>query len=194
MLAPVPLTKEFYADSYNNLRRLKVLKIAETLSRYAPYAALPYEDKLDIAATIESGCVAESTRKAYEYGIKRIWEDEQFQLIYHDICYNIIGATDIEDGGSCDLCEKIVGEQIDLTMLAQMSAQELCPDTYAPLIDILNKRSAVELTVKHSALYTCGKCKKRDVEYVRLQTRSSDEGSTMRITCHNCHNCWFTSS
>jgi DNA-directed RNA polymerase subunit M/transcription elongation factor TFIIS len=38
----------------------------------------------------------------------------------------------------------------------------------------------------HSTGLQCVKCKKRDVEYILVQTRSADEGMTAKCTCRLC--------
>lgn len=38
--------------------------------------------------------------------------------------------------------------------------------------------------------FVCGKCKKREVSYYQMQTRSADEPLTTFCTCENCGNRW----
>lgn len=41
-----------------------------------------------------------------------------------------------------------------------------------------------------TSMYTCGKCKKNECTYYEMQTRSSDEGTCIFISCINCGHKW----
>lgn len=81
-----------------------------------------------------------------------------------------------------------------LTDLVTASPHELVPLKWD---DFLKRKEAEtgELVngltqVSESTLYTCGRCKKNRTTYSEMQTRSADEGMTLKIRCLNCGKRW----
>ncbi len=183
----------FYIDkNYNDLRRLKLLVLADSLNNSEYYRNIQYDEKINYIKIIENSCLDESIRKAREYNIRCVWEEEQFVNIYHSICYKIFSTVNITyDTGSNILIKKIFNGDILLDTIASKSYRELCPEKYEEIKKKIDERSNMEENIKYTELYFCKKCKRNQCTASRVQTRSLDEGSSFHITCLFCGNRWF---
>ncbi len=183
----------FYTDvDYNNYRRLKLLLLSDALGYSELYNRLPYDIKMNYIMIIENSCLNETIRKAREYDIRCVWEEKQFVNIYHSTCYSVINVLNIAlDTGSAVLVDKIFNNEIDSSILASLSIEELCPEKYEDMKKKIEQRSNMEENVKYTELYFCRKCKHNKATAQRVQNRSNDEGSSFHITCLFCHNKWF---
>lgn len=186
----VPLPFDPFYKSYNNIRRLKVIVLSDKLSKYKQFKILPYEKKIEILTSIENSCLNEALRKAREYAVRCIWDNDNFTNIYHTICYNIISNID-NQFGSDTLINKILAEEINLNTIAHLTCKELCPERYEVLSSEINKRSKIEQSVKYSEMFFCKKCKHNQTTVERVQIRSADEACNLRITCLYCDNQWI---
>jgi DNA-directed RNA polymerase subunit M/transcription elongation factor TFIIS len=175
--------------SYNNIRRLKLIVLSHVLSLNNDFEILPYDHKLLIVTRIENSCANETIRKAREYNLRCVWDNEQFVNIYHTICYNI---TSILERKNNTLIKKILDKSMDLNIIANMSCKELSPENYTDITKEINKRVNIEQTVKYTEMYFCKKCKRNQTTVERVQNRSLDESSSFHITCLFCGTKWFT--
>lgn len=183
----------FYTDSeYNNLRRLKCMMIGEKLNEYKEFKVLPYEEQIDIIKKIENSCLNESIRKAKNYGIKCIWEEDIFENVYHSIIYNILPNIDVNNEHHSDLLvKKIINNTIDLTTIASLTCKELMPERYQEINEEIYKRINTEQSVKYTEMFQCRRCKRKQTRVESIQFRAGDEGSNLRITCMFCNNQWI---
>jgi len=88
------------------------------------------------------------------------------------------------------LCGDITPEK-----LSKMSSEEMASDDMKKMREKFEKQNMddAQLAVNQGTrtdLLLCGKCRKRDVTYNQLQTRSSDEPMTTFCLCNNCGNRW----
>jgi DNA-directed RNA polymerase subunit M/transcription elongation factor TFIIS len=118
------------------------------------------------------------------------WDNKQFVQIYIDrlrsITINLKGSVlqNIKDGS------------IKAQDVAFMTHQEIAPEKWQTLIDAKSKRDANKFEVNMAAAtdtFTCRKCKANQCTYYTMQTRSSDEATTVFVQCVPCGNRWKTS-
>lgn len=79
--------------------------------------------------------------------------------------------------------------------LVTMTSQELAPEALRKEMETLHQKNLFDAqgAVQKRAVtdrFTCGKCKKKEVSYYQMQTRSADEPLTTFCTCENCGNRW----
>ena len=189
---PLPF-KPFYTDrAFVPIRISKLIAISDKFGQIEQFLQLPYAKQIYIIKNIENSCLNETIRKSREYNIRCVWDNLQFEYVYHTICYNISSALDIKfDTGSKILVKKIFDEEIDLNTIANLSCKELCPEGYRDIIKTIDQRSNIEQTVKATSLYYCKKCGKNQCTATRVQNRSADEGSSFYVCCLFCGNKWF---
>ena len=221
---------EFYKNSYNNIRRSKIilfneclfslndieksnknkLKIAKynTKFRLINKAVKQYKslDKMidtillyyskiyyicNISKKIEIGCLNTSINKANRYNIRPIWENEQFVLLYHSICYRVsINLDEYSLLQSPYLKSKILSSEFNLYNVSSMTSLQLCPHKNQKIKNKVNKRNNINITLKYSEIYRCKKCKRNQTTTERRYNRSLDEGVNLTITCTFCGYQW----
>jgi len=79
--------------------------------------------------------------------------------------------------------------------LAKMTSEEMASDEMTKVREKFQKQNLddAQLAIAQGTrtdLLQCGKCKKRDVTYNQMQTRSSDEPMTTFCLCNTCGNRW----
>ena len=57
-------------------------------------------------------------------------------------------------------------------------------------IQLKNIKDLVDKSGLTTSLFSCKKCK-GNVEYIFIQTRSMDEGSTTKFSCTTCRTTWY---
>ena len=79
--------------------------------------------------------------------------------------------------------------------IAKMTTKELFPEREEEAQD--KEDTERELTAKFEkmkmdkvSMYTCGKCNSQKTEHTQVQTRSADEGYTIKVVCMECGNRW----
>jgi DNA-directed RNA polymerase subunit M/transcription elongation factor TFIIS len=186
----IPLTMDFYTPEYNILRRLKAIMLTEKLMLYQEFVQLEYSNQIEMIKRIENSCSNETIRKARDCNIRCVWENEQFQNIYHNTVYTIISALDDNDISNT-LIKNILNKDIDINSIANLSSKDLSPQKYENIMFEINKRNNVTQTQKYTEMYFCKKCKHNQSTVERVQNRSGDEGSSFFITCTFCGAKWF---
>lgn len=68
--------------------------------------------------------------------------------------------------------------------------KELNPKKYEELTTKIEKRINTEQAVKYTEMFYCRKCKHNQTTIEKVQLRSNDESSSLRITCLYCNNQW----
>ncbi len=180
---PLPF-KTFYTKEYNDIRRLKLVLISDALNKFERFKVLKLDKKIEIMQEIEYSCVKEASRKANSYDVHCDWENYQYQNIYHSICYTVV--SNINDP---TVIQNILNEN-DYN-LAPKSYKELNPKKYEELSTKIEKRINTERMIKATTLFYCKKCKHNETTIERVQLRSNDESSSLRITCLYCNNQWI---
>jgi DNA-directed RNA polymerase subunit M/transcription elongation factor TFIIS len=144
-----------------------------------------------ICVRLERGCLNRALAKARDHNIRAVWENDQFQNVYHSVCYKVVTNLDVKSAvGSTFLNDLIISGQVVPDDVANMTCKELCPARFSTLDKKIKKRLSQEIKIKYSTLYRCGKCKARKCTTTRVYNRSLDEGVNLRIRCIVCGNEW----
>jgi DNA-directed RNA polymerase subunit M/transcription elongation factor TFIIS len=77
-----------------------------------------------------------------------------------------------------------------ITKIGYMSSIELNPIISKNIYQELELRASQNIQIKYSEMYPCKNCGKRKARVREIQTRSSDEGGTIFVTCLSCGNVW----
>jgi len=188
----VPLRFYFYTNSnYNNIRRKKLLVFGSIMKKYNKFSILKYEKQNEIIRDIEISCYNTVIDKSCEYDICISWNNERFENLYHSICYNVCMNLDYEtDVGSKYLAESILNKKISSKEVGKLSSKLMCPQKYIAIDKKIGEISNIESKVKTTELYRCYKCKKNQCTLESVQTRSLDEGMSVKVTCQYCGNSW----
>ncbi|GME90651.1 unnamed protein product [[Candida] boidinii] len=94
-----------------------------------------------------------------------------------------------------ELRKRVLNHEIQPSKFVKMTNQEMAPESLKETIkklhqeNLFNAQGAVEKKAVTDR-FVCGKCKKREVSYYQMQTRSADEPLTTFCTCENCGNRW----
>ncbi|VEU21119.1 DEKNAAC102026 [Brettanomyces naardenensis] len=94
-----------------------------------------------------------------------------------------------------ELREKVLNGELRPEKFVVMNSQELAPESLKKLVADLHQKNLFDAqgAVQKRAVtdrFVCGRCKKREVSYYQMQTRSADEPLTTFCTCENCGNRW----
>ena len=130
-------------------------------------------------------CVKESTQRKV---IKK-WDNPYFVQIYKDRLRSIL----INLKENPELITNISNGDIKAQDVAFMTHYELQPVKWKELINSKMKRDKNKFETNLEAAtdtFTCRKCKGNKCSYYLLQTRSSDESTTIYVTCIECGNRW----
>jgi len=113
------------------------------------------------------------------------WSDVRVRRLYlrkfRMILNNISALLDLIDKKEIVLCQS-----------AFVSHQELRPDIYNPLLDVIEKRSKFSIlnyadeTEGYESLLMCGTCGSKRTISVTLQTRCTDDPDVVYLKCFAC--------
>jgi len=110
--------------------------------------------------------------------------------IYKNKFDDIIMNLDIKKLNNNYLLNAIICDAIDVTKIAEFSAQQLFPEKWKKIID---KQNLIEDKKKNMAttnIFKCKKCNKRKCSVYQMQTRSADEPMTTFVNCLICGASW----
>jgi DNA-directed RNA polymerase subunit M/transcription elongation factor TFIIS len=176
---------------YNKLRRSIILLIASILEKNEKFKLKHKEIQQNIIINIELSCYTETINKADELLIYQSWDNEKFNYLYQLFCNKITKNLDIESEVQSNyLINKVLNNDLDITKIAHMTSDELCPDKSKIIKENLNMRNNQQLNFKTSTLYKCRNCGKKEVKIQEYQGRSLDEGSNLSLTCNFCNYNW----
>jgi DNA-directed RNA polymerase subunit M/transcription elongation factor TFIIS len=186
----IPL--DIYTNTtYNKNRRRIILLISDILEKNNKFKLQHRDIQNNIIINIELSCYLETINKADDLLIYQSWDNEKFKYLYQLFCNKITKNLDICSEVKSDyLINKILNHELDITKIANMSSDELCPDKSKNIKETLNLRNNQHLTVKTSTLYKCKNCGKKEVKIQEYQGRSLDEGSNLSLTCNFCNYNW----
>jgi DNA-directed RNA polymerase subunit M/transcription elongation factor TFIIS len=134
---------------------------------------------------LEKGIFNYALKESDQRKIVKKWDNKHFVQIYLDRLRSIY--TNLNDS----IIEQINSGTVKAHEIAFMTHQELNPDKWTKLIDAKSKRDANKFESNLEAstdTFTCRKCKSKKCTFMSVQTRSSDEPSTIFVTCLDCGN------
>lgn len=185
----IPLQLDVYeSDSYNDIRRNKLLMFGMLLLKHDECRAASEDQMYEYIKNIERSCYNSSIDKATspDYDIHPCWTNERFVNIYHDICASIASHIDMSE----IVVQRIMSSDIDTSQIGKMNIRILRPDLYATYMQTLDKYNGVDIKLKTTSLYRCGKCKQNQCMLQNVISRSIDEGTSVIAHCMFCGNSW----
>lgn len=146
------------------------------------------------ADVIETLIMEVAEADAIRRGIVRHFDNPLFMTVYRGAARRIIGNVHPDCYvANRHLHERLMGGELDLETLKNMTIQEMNPGLYKDLYDRLLLREQAQLEGNKALatdMFTCRRCKKNECTYYQLQTRSADEPMTTFINCLNCGKRW----
>jgi transcription elongation factor S-II len=143
------------------------------------------------SSNLEVGIFNYSLKEAGHKKIVKKWDNQYFVQIYTDRLRSIINNLK----NNAELLTSITSGEIKSQNVAFMTHYELNPDKWKYLLEIKSKKDKNKFETNIEAAtdtFTCRKCKGNKCSYYLLQTRSSDESTTIYVTCIECGNRWKT--
>ena len=126
--------------------------------------------------------------------IKRKWNNIHFKSLYvsriRSIYSNIKEDSYLKNK---NFKKKILNNEIDVTMISELSKYDIFPENWKDLIEENMKKDKLKYELKPEAMtdiFKCHRCSGRSCTYYEVQTRSADEPMTQFITCLDCNNHW----
>lgn len=126
--------------------------------------------------------------------IKRKWNNIHFKSLYvsriRSIYSNIKEDSYLKNK---NFKKKILNNEIDVTMISELSKYDIFPENWKDLIEEKMKKDKLKYELKPEAMtdiFKCHRCSGRSCTYYEVQTRSADEPMTQFITCLDCNNHW----
>ena len=118
--------------------------------------------------------------------------DDQYRINlyknkFDDIYRNLDKKDDINNSY---LNEAVYNNEIDLTKIAYMSADQLFPERWKKIIDRNKLIEDKKTNMATTDIFKCFKCGKRKCTVSQAQTRSADEPMTTFVVCLVCDNRW----
>lgn len=186
-------TRLYIDNDYNIIRRKIVMLIADLLEAYEEFKMKPKEEQVNIILNIELSCFNSTIKKSNEVPIYINWDNSKFSYLYQLFCNKITKNMDCKsEVGESYLIKKIINNEIDITTIAELPSDKLCPMKSEDIKEKLNMRNQQKLDYKTSTLYTCRNCGKRRTILKEFQARSLDEGTNLSLTCTFCQYHWVT--
>ena len=141
------------------------------------------------SSNLEKGIYNFSLKEANSRKVVKKWDNKYFVQIYIDHFRSIYSNL------KPDIIDQVKDGSITPQSVAFMTHQELAPDKWGELIDAKSKRDKNKFEVNIEAAtdtFTCRKCRSKKCTYAAVQTRSSDEATTLFVTCLDCGCRWKT--
>ena len=143
---------------------------------------------------MERGIFNHTLEEAKRRGIRRVWDNPEFQTLYEVGARRTITNVDYASYvGNARLLTRMREGEFKPHDIAGMTYSELFPEKWGNMIEMAIKKEAKMLEVDKSAatdMFRCSKCGKRECTYYEMQTRSADEPMTQFIRCLNCGKQW----
>lgn len=139
------------------------------------------------STNLEKGIYNYSLKEAERRKVIKKWDNKYFVQLYVDHFRSVYNNLTPE------IIEQVNTDAIKVHSVAFMTHQELSPDKWGELIDAKSKRDKNKFEVNIEAAtdtFTCRKCRSKKCTYAALQTRSSDEATTLFVTCLDCGQRW----
>lgn len=126
--------------------------------------------------------------------ILKSWRNDRFAAIYSIKARAVIGNLD-PSTYICNqrLIARLAEGEFAPHDVAWMKPENVHPERWQSTLDLKTQQDHYSDNAKPASMtdaFKCKKCLKRECVYTELQLRSSDEPSSIFITCINCGNRW----
>lgn len=146
------------------------------------------------ATDFEIGIYNWCIKYAEDHRIIKNWTNNKFTMIYLEKARSAISNIDKDSYIKNDrLINRLKENEFPPHEIAFMRPERIFPERWKDTVDAYMKKyeNAYENNqVAMSDQYVCHRCKKKEVTYYLLQTRSSDEMMTQFFRCLNCGASW----
>ncbi|KAG0689916.1 RNA polymerase II elongation factor [Pichia californica] len=169
------LTDGLKIETYTDTTRNR--SISALYTAVAIMTSLPSDSILKTCVDIESAIFSQNK--------------DQINDSYRNKLRSLI--LNIKNKNNQQLRDNILDGTILPSKLINMTSQELAPESLKKELESLHQKNLFDAqgAVEKRAVtdrFVCGKCKKREVSYYQMQTRSADEPLTTFCTCEKCGN------
>lgn len=131
---------------------------------------------------------------AEHHDIPRQWNDGKFHNLYMEKSRSIISNLDSNSYiKNSKLLDRLRNKDFFPHDIAYMKPEMLFPERWKKERELYDKKFQHAFERKDVAMtdmYLCKKCKKRECSYYEMQTRSSDEATTIFVRCIPCGANW----
>lgn len=194
--------------SLNQFRLKSIDLLIDILENDTQASELGQEIIDELSQKIESSCNNANIDLAKQRHIPIYWDNQTFYEQYSSIVFRVLMNIDpnssINKYKSPEIGRYCISQIIkcgnaliwktdppfDLNRIGYLMEDELNPHINQPYKDQIKIRSEQIITYKTTKMYQCPQCKKNDAKERRNQTRSSDEGYTIFLTCQICDYRW----
>ena len=123
------------------------------------------------------------------------FNNDLFRTVYKNKLMNLCLNFDknISFINNLTFLNNINNNKIDLNTIAFLRPEEIHPEKWNDIIKNINAKKQYELSKiigTRTKMFKCGRCKKNDTTYYKLQERSCDEPMTTNVHCLNCDKRW----
>ena len=143
---------------------------------------------------LEKGIYNATLDDAKNRGIRKVWENQEFKILYDIVSKRTIANLDSKSYiKNKTLLSRLNEKEFLPHDVPFMSFHELIPEKWNDLIEMSIKRETKMLEVDKTMatdMFRCSRCGKRQCTYYEMQTRSADEPMTQFIRCLNCGKQW----
>lgn len=139
------------------------------------------------ALNLEKGIFNYALKEADQRKVIKKWDNHLFVQIYLSHVRSIMANL------RSDILKQITEGTLKPHLVAFMTHHELSPEKWTKMIEAKSKRDKNKFEVNMSAstdTFTCRKCKSKKCVHYTQQVRSSDEPTTIFISCIDCGNRW----
>ena len=140
---------------------------------------------------LEKGIYNYALKEATRRKVIKKWDNPYFVQIYVDHLRSVYINLK-----NTDIVSQVKDGTIKSHTIAFMTHQEMYPERWVAMLEQKSKRDKSKFEVNMEAAtdtFTCKKCKSKKCSFYLLQTRSSDEATTVFVTCLSCGFRWKTS-
>ncbi|HEY4480471.1 MAG TPA: hypothetical protein VI821_00045 [Candidatus Paceibacterota bacterium] len=184
----IPFSREIYAQLDEEMRRINVILICNSLKKYAK----PENEQLiaEKARIMEQSCYDTAILKSLSENIIRDINPDEFNRRYQTIAYRIISNLDPDITKSDYFVKAVVSGELNASEVGKMDSVDLCPEKHVELVLEYQKRSQQKIEIQISRVHTCRRCKQDKTTETQVQLRRADEAPSYVITCTECGNRW----
>lgn len=174
---------EISIAKYSPFRANSIFNLYVYLIEYDVFKNLDNLNQDKLVELIENNIYDETISVLTKNDIK-VYENEIFIQHYSDISYKITSNISKNEEFLMNIINK------KYKNIAEVSYEEIYPEGYINIKNIINERKDKKVNKKTSKLYKCGGCGTKETTVIEYQARSSDEPSTLSITCITCGKNW----
>jgi DNA-directed RNA polymerase subunit M/transcription elongation factor TFIIS len=147
-----------------------------------------------VIGNLERAVFNYAVQYAAEKGMMRSWDTPLLRGVYHNKAMSVAVNLDPEGYvGNVSTLARLKRQDITPHDVAFMKPEAHMPAKWEPIVSAKMKtdKYAYEVTyVPNASEITCFKCKKNQVYFYEIQSRSADEPTSLICTCLNCGNRW----